>query len=323
VRTALSLFVVVGLAASLSACSTSTPDADTTSTAASSECQAVASGSASESVTVTGDIGEKPKVKFETPLSTEATERTVITAGDGDIVESGDQVQIDFTLLNATSGAELTATDYDGTTYAQFAIDEVNYLAGLAKTMACSPLGSRVVGVIPPADSWGDAGQTDLGVAATDSIVFVADIVSLVPTRATGVDQPVEDGFPTVTLAEDGTPTVVIPDADPPTKTEVSVLKLGDGAVVEDGDTVSGQYVGVIWATNVVFQQTWGTGSLATLPTDSVVPGFKEALIGQTVGSQVLVVIPPADGYGDAGSTDAGISGTDTIVFVVDILAKS
>ena len=34
----------------------------------------------------------------------------------------------------------------------------------------------------------------------------------------------------------------------------------------------------------------------------------------------MLLVIPPADGYGEAGSPPK-ISGTDTLVFVVDILA--
>ena len=38
------------------------------------------------------------------------------------------------------------------------------------------------------------------------------------------------------------------------------------------------------------------------------------------LGSRVLLVVPPKDGYGAAGSPPK-ISGTDTLVFVVDILA--
>jgi peptidylprolyl isomerase len=33
-----------------------------------------------------------------------------------------------------------------------------------------------------------------------------------------------------------------------------------------------------------------------------------------------MLVIPPADGYGKTGSAQAHIKGTDTLVFVVDIL---
>jgi peptidylprolyl isomerase len=46
-------------------------------------------------------------------------------------------------------------------------------------------------------------------------------------------------------------------------------------------------------------------------------------VVGQTVGSRVLLVVPPADGYGAAGSASVGIDGTDTLVFVVDILAAT
>ena len=51
-----------------------------------------------------------------------------------------------------------------------------------------------------------------------------------------------------------------------------------------------------------------------------VPPGFEEGLTGQKVGSRVMLVIPPDKGYGAQGNSQAGISGTDTLVFVVDIL---
>jgi peptidylprolyl isomerase len=34
----------------------------------------------------------------------------------------------------------------------------------------------------------------------------------------------------------------------------------------------------------------------------------------------VMLSIPPAEGYGTAGNSDAGIKGTDSLVFVVDII---
>ena len=51
---------------------------------------------------------------------------------------------------------------------------------------------------------------------------------------------------------------------------------------------------------------------------DGVVPGFAEALEGQTVGSQVLVVIPPELAYGEEGA--GSIPANATLVFVIDIL---
>jgi len=43
--------------------------------------------------------------------------------------------------------------------------------------------------------------------------------------------------------------------------------------------------------------------------------------VGQTVGSRVFIIIPPALGYGPSGGTgDGRIGADDTIFFVVDIL---
>ena len=53
----------------------------------------------------------------------------------------------------------------------------------------------------------------------------------------------------------------------------------------------------------------------------AVVFGSDQGLVGQTVGSRVLLVVPPKDAYGSAGQSQAGIKGTDTLVFVVDIIS--
>jgi len=47
--------------------------------------------------------------------------------------------------------------------------------------------------------------------------------------------------------------------------------------------------------------------------------GFYKALIGAKVGSQVLVVIPPKDGFGSSSSA-FGFSDTDTVIMVIDVL---
>ena len=59
-------------------------------------------------------------------------------------------------------------------------------------------------------------------------------------------------------------------------------------------------------------------GTSAALSLDQVVPGFAAALEGQTVGSQILAVIPPDQAYGDAGQ--GAVPPGATLVFVIDIL---
>ncbi|CAN5325870.1 hypothetical protein BH11ACT2_BH11ACT2_11630 [soil metagenome] len=333
-RTALSLVVAIGLAASLAACasggtssSSSTAKSSSSSSASGAAstngaCSETASGKVSDSVAVTGKTGSEPKVKFTTPLSVTTTQRTVVTTGTGAQIVKGDSFNVAFVLYNGTSGDAVTSVGYGSTAPTTFKDDESTFLPGLIRTINCATVGSRVVGVIPPSQAWGTAGQESLGVAATDSIVFVADILSKQAVRATGKDVAPKAGFPTVKLAADGTPTVTIPDSTPPTDLKIEVLKKGAGAVVADGDTVTVQYQGTNWTSKKVFDQSWGK-TPASFATGSVVTGFGKAMVGQTVGSQVLVIIPPAEGYGTSGNEDAGIAGTDTLVFVIDILATS
>jgi len=137
----------------------------------------------------------------------------------------------------------------------------------------------------------------------------------------------VSDGggaLPTVTAAAGSAPVIKIPaSAKPPSTLVTKVLIKGSGPAVTKGQTVVAQYVGVIWRTGKVFNSSWTNGqpfgfTIGATPSQ-VIPGWDTGLIGQTVGSRVLLVIPPVDGYGTSGNASAGVKGTDTLVFVVDI----
>nr|WP_249405440.1 FKBP-type peptidyl-prolyl cis-trans isomerase [Microbacterium sp. CFBP 8794] len=124
--------------------------------------------------------------------------------------------------------------------------------------------------------------------------------------------------MPTVTLADDGAPTITVPTTPAPAETRIENLRRGDGDVVNPGDQVIVQYTGVLYDGGTVFDSSWDKGMPTEFPTTGVVAGFRQALEGQTVGSQVLAVIPPADGYGD--QEQGAIPANSTLVFVVDIL---
>jgi len=98
---------------------------------------------------------------------------------------------------------------------------------------------------------------------------------------------------------------------------------VGNGAQVKKGQTVVVQYEGLVWRTGQIFDSSFSKSKslFATrIGVGDVVPGWDEGLVGQTVGSRMLLVVPPDKGYGAQGQPDAGIQGTDTMVFVVDIL---
>jgi peptidylprolyl isomerase len=273
-------------------------------------------------VKVTGQFRQTPTVKFSDPLKATSTERTVIKRGSGRVVTSGETVDIGLAVYDGTTGKEVSTSGFGSQsdqTLPMPVTDET--LPGLVSAIKCLPVGSRAVTTAPVKSAWGSGDPTQLGLKKTDSVVFVVDIVDILPNRATGTPQKPQAGFPKVTLSSTGKPTVTIPKGQtPPTTTQIEVLKKGHGATVKTGDTVTVQYQGVIWRTGKVFDQSWG-GSVASFSTTDVVKGFSDALVGHTVGSQVVAIVPPADGYGPSGGvSQVGIKATDTLVFVVDIL---
>lgn len=302
------------------------PGASTSAPAAEpavAECADTPSGDAVESVTVSEDVGTAPTVEIPTPVSVDATERRVVVDGGGQETQPGDTVGVELTVYGAATGQQFSQTSYTEGDAQQITVDDTQYIAGLVRTIECTNVGSRIVSVVSAADAFGDQGSEGGEVAPGDSIVIVADIVSITPTRATGTAVAPTEGFPTVELDDTGAPTVTIPDADAPTELKLATLIQGEGDTVAEGDNVTVQYTGVIWRTGEVFDSSWTTGAPASFNTEQVVVGFKQALVGQKVGSQVIVIIPPELGYGEAGNDTAGIEGTDTLVFVVDILATS
>lgn len=319
-RRSLSLLTAALVVAGLAACSSSAPAPSASSTPAADACQNVKAGASSESVKVSGAFGATPKVTIPTPLKTSDIERSIVIDGSGAKTAVGDTIDIALAAYNGTTGKELTpAAGFDGQAPQTVQVDEKTFVPGLVRAVECLPVKSRVVLTAPAKDAFGSVDISQLKLTAKDSVVFVADIIDKVPTRASGTAVTPPVGFPTVKLAKSGAPTITIPKkTDPPTETKIAVLKQGDGAVVKKTDTVTLQYTGVLWRNGEVFDSSWAKGQPISLAAAQFVPGFTKALVGQKVGSQVIAIIPPADGYGSQGNGD--IKGTDTMVFVIDIL---
>lgn len=102
---------------------------------------------------------------------------------------------------------------------------------------------------------------------------------------------------------------------------EVEVLVQGDGPVVEPGDEIICNYLGQVW-NGAVFDNSYDRGSALDfqIGVGMVIRGWDDGLVGQKVGSRVLLSIPSDLGYGARGVPQAGIKGGDTLVFVTDIL---
>lgn len=116
-------------------------------------------------------------------------------------------------------------------------------------------------------------------------------------------------------------PTLEFPDAAAPAGLQVELLREGSGAEVEAGREIVVDYLGQTWAGNV-FDNSYDRGQPLSFPigVGMVIGGWDRGLVGQRVGSRVLLSIPPELGYGQRGVPQAGIKGGDTLVFVVDII---
>ncbi len=122
-------------------------------------------------------------------------------------------------------------------------------------------------------------------------------------------------------------PTLTIPDKPAPSSLTQQVLSAGTGATLAKGELLVANYLGQTWAPKNgkpnVFDSSFARGTPAAfvIGTGQVIPGWDKTLVGKRLGSRVLITIPPADGYGSNGQASANISGTDTLVFVVDLIA--
>jgi hypothetical protein len=308
VRKVPALIATAGLVlVTLTACSPGSDAADCT--------PPVSSGDASELVSVTGEFGAAPTIDFPTPLKTDTTQRTEIIEGTGPGLVEGQKVQFELSAYDATTGEAVQESTYDGASALTYGVG-VEMPDGLTDALLCAQVGSRIAAVTAP-------GTENTGADTEDSLVLVVDIVKSYLTRADGAAQLPVAGLPAVVLADDGTPGITVPSADPPTELEVGVLQKGDGEKVSEGDSVMLHFTGVLWDEKTVFGSTWETGQPGPVVVDSsaedgLIPGLTEALIGQSVGSQLVVVIPPDLAYGAEGTQ--GIPGDATLVFVVDIL---
>lgn len=129
--------------------------------------------------------------------------------------------------------------------------------------------------------------------------------------------------FPTVSGSYGTKPTLVFPKNKPSTALQVKVLSTGKGAAIAKANLVVVDYLGQIWQ-GKVFDNSYDRKTPLGTPigVSAVIKGWDEAIVGKHIGDRILMVVPPALGYGSAGNTNAGIKGTDSLAFVIDVVAQ-
>lgn len=274
-------------------------------------------------ITVTGDDPAKaPTVKIDKlPVSVSATAVRVLKEGTGEESTPKSRVTVKTALFLGKDGKQMDS-DYEKGGSQSFVLSSSQTIAGLNTALTGVKAGSRILFAIPPAEAFGAQGQPAAGIGPTDNLVVVADIQSVGTPLAAAEGTPVAPvaGQPTVTFDPKTGPAITVPKTAPPTELVSQLLVDGLGAPVQNGQTVTVHYTGVVYADGTKFDSSWDKGSPFSfaLGAQSVIPGWDRGLVGKKVGSRVLLVVPPADGYGDQAS--GKIPASSTLVFVVDIL---
>jgi FKBP-type peptidyl-prolyl cis-trans isomerase len=291
------------------------------------------SGDANKTVSVSGAFDAAPKVTI--PAQTPSTTLAYHTAikGTGGALVPGD-VTLANVVLYKWSGTKHTlveSTFAAGANSGPQMIPSDIGLTGLATALKGQQIGSRVVAVLPPKYGYGKSGDSSIGVSGTDTLVWVIDLLEQFnPDASVSGSQTTNGGgkLPTVTTKPGQQPVISVPKNSPSSKLSVTTLVQGTGPKLTAGQTVVAQYVGVNWRTGKVFSASWPSASQPEGQPFSfklgggVITGWNDGLPGVHVGSRVMLVIPPALGYGPSGGqASAGIKATDTLVFVIDILA--
>jgi peptidylprolyl isomerase len=309
--------------------SSSSPSAHSSASSASASSASASSASAAAdtytSVTATGAFGKAPTVTIPKEKGSGALYTKTLIQGTGAKLTTTESLVNNYVVYDWSGTThKLIGSSYQQGTPSLFS---GQLLPGLEKALIGQQVGSRILAVIPPADAFGTSGNSQIGVGGTDTVVFVIDMIQEVSNTAGAAGAQTSNGggvLPTVTAAAAGkSPTITFPKTAAPKTLQVKTLIKGTGAVVKKGQFIVVQYTGEIWRTKATFDSSYSRSAPAGFPigVGQVIPGWDKGIVGQTVGSRVLLVIPSADGYGSSGQSAAGINGTDTLVFVVDIVS--
>jgi len=280
-----------------------------------------AGGTGLDAVTVTGDLGKAPEVKWNDTVEVDKTDTKTLIEGDGDKLADGDTALVHIWIGNGFSKEQAYST-YDEGAAQSLVVDDAQILKGLYAGVKDQTVGSRVLVVSPPADAFGKTGNPNLGIADTDNVVFVVDIMNKVLDKPEGTAQKLPADAPQI-VEKDGVPTGFDFSKAPKQasdKLQVYTVIKGNGPKVTKGGSTVMDYLGQVYGSDKPFQDTYSSTPFSTkIGEGAVIKGWDEGLVGVPVGSRVVLVIPSDMAYGEQAQGD--IPANADLVFIVDVLA--
>ncbi|KFF31500.1 FKBP-type peptidyl-prolyl cis-trans isomerase [Bifidobacterium bombi] len=261
-------------------------------------------------VSASGEPGKKPKVTFHVPMQVVNNSYAVLQKGNGAKIEPGQRLCVQDVALNAKDGSELMSSWEKNTPDCSLVMNKQKINATYYNVLINQKVNSTVA-----------FGVNDKNSAGTSYIMAVT-VISASANRANGEKvKDIPSNLPKVKLGATGKPSIDLNGYQPDGKLVVQTLIKGKGKKVEENDTIDAHYSGWVKGKDgkpSQFDSSWDRGESSVFSLQQVVAGWTHGLAGQTVGSQVLLIIPPDQGYGN--KEQKGIPANSTLYFVVDIL---
>lgn len=289
------------------------------------DTSASASSGSISGLEITGDFGKEATVTVD-GLDVSEAESDVVIEGDGAEVGEDTALKYRFAVAKGTDGAEVLSNFTQPEPESLTVADQP---PAIKDAIDGTTIGSRVVLAAPVDEVLGEQGAPQAGLAPEDDVVFVFDLIEeaaepLAGPEGTEVDPPAD--APAVVSDGDTVTGLDFSDAASKPSDELQVIPLveGEGDPIKQGDNVTVNYYGAVYGEDEPFDSSFERGEPTAFPLTEggLIDGWIQGLDGVTVGSRVMLVIPPELGYGEQGQGE-DIPPNSTLVFVIDVLGAN
>lgn len=243
-------------------------------------------------IQVSGRVGRIPTLALTEPVSVTSPKVRQIEEGSGREITEGSPLIVSITSFSGADGTLISPDARSVTMVGEASTNDFD--ATLINGVLGKTEGSRVLFVRP--------------VEAAGQRTIEINVIDILHSAASGTEVEDPGGPLRVEITEAG-PRLSHEDEDPPSDLTIQTLIEGDGQQVRPEDSVLVQYVSANWDDWVERGSTWSTGIPESLDLEETMPGVRNALVDQRVGTRLAITIPPQLAQGDS-----------TLMMVVDIL---
>ncbi len=279
----------------------------TTDPAATSSTVFTASGKCEDEPDPTDYIeGQFPPANRPCEIPTELQTFTV-RDGIGRQAEDGDTLILDYTGIRSDDG-QLFDTSYTRGVPLDFVIGRGGVIQGWDDGLIGAQAGSLIKLDIPTELAYGDTppGGAESPIRPGDALTFIVEVRAVIPA-VTAEDAPLD---------------LEIEPSVGATEVTTQTLTEGDGAAVELGKTAVVHLLLVRGDNEVVLFNTWERMDPLQIIMEEgqTLPGVFEGLQGASVGSRLVITMPPTKAFGEQGEATLGLPAGADLIAVVDVV---